>query len=71
MHLTKKKVDHRIEGFAYDCTIGCGKGMDDQNEPQSDELEALARILGREPTNDEVNALCDHWRENQAMMENP
>ena len=67
----RKHVDPRIVDFVYNCTIGCGKGMDDQDEPQADELEALARILEREPTNDEVDVFARLWRANQEMMENP
>lgn len=53
----------RIYDFAWNCTIGAGRvGEDFPDEPDSDVLEALSRILRRKLTGDDINELVDAWQ---------
>jgi hypothetical protein len=64
-----KQIDSRIEEYAYDCTIGAGRGADDQDAPRYHNFEDLYFQLGRTLSDDEIFAFCECWRKNQQMME--
>jgi len=64
---TQRKRSHldavTIRNFAFDRTIGCGRvGEDEADEPARDDLEALARILGRKLTSEDISTLVNEWR---------
>jgi len=66
-----KQIDSRIEEYAFDCTIGAGITMYDQDAPRNHNFEDLVLQFGRALSDDEVLAFCECWRKNQQMMEQP
>jgi hypothetical protein len=62
----------RIEDFAWNCTVGAGRDADDMsNEPGTDELEALARILGRRLSGEDIDVLVTAWRKHEMEIAFP
>lgn len=52
----------KIESFAWDITIGNGRAEEineGPGEPQTDDLEALDRLLGRKATGEEQGVFID------------
>ena len=61
-NLMNKATRNRIESFAWDCTIGCGRvDDDDPQKPELSDLVAIARVIGRPLSSEEQWCFEKAW----------